>query len=76
MQEAGVEPARQQVQQVGLDHRLGDQSAFEALIRFADEELKHQALFRRIEDMLDAAMPAGWTGPRPSAGRALSWKKA
>ncbi len=48
------------VMEVGLDHRLGDQVAFEAMIRFADEELKHQALFRRIEDMLDATMPAGY----------------
>ena len=31
------------------DHALGDQTAFEALIRFTDEELKHQRLFRRIE---------------------------
>ena len=30
------------------DHWLGDQTALEALIRFSDEELKHQALFRRI----------------------------
>jgi len=29
------------------DHWLGDQAALEALIRFSDEELKHQLLFRR-----------------------------
>jgi hypothetical protein len=34
------------------DHWLGDQVAPEALIRFSDEELKHQALFRRIEKMM------------------------
>jgi hypothetical protein len=43
------------------DHLLGDQLAFEALIRFTDEELKHQALFRRIEEMLAPEMPAGYT---------------
>jgi hypothetical protein len=48
------------VMEVGLEHRLGDQSAFEAMIRFADEELKHQALFKRIEDMLEDTMPAGY----------------
>lgn len=39
---------------------LGDQTALEALVRFADEELKHQALFRRFEEMLAACMPAGY----------------
>ena len=42
------------------DHWLGDQNALEALVRFSDEEIKHQALFRRIEDMLAAVMPAGY----------------
>ena len=41
-------------------HWLGDQTALEALVRFSDEELKHQELFRRIEDMMDAHMPAGY----------------
>jgi len=41
-------------------HWLGDQVALEALVRFSDEELKHQELFRRIEDMLEAGMPAGY----------------
>ena len=31
------------------DHWFGDQVALEAMIRFSDEELKHQELFRRIE---------------------------
>jgi hypothetical protein len=42
-------------------HALGDQVAFEALVRFTDEELKHQALFRRVEGMLAADMPVGYT---------------
>jgi hypothetical protein len=41
-------------------HWLGDQVALEALVRFSDEELKHQELFRRIEQMLEAHMPAGY----------------
>ena len=41
-------------------HSLGDQVALEALIRFSDEELKHQELFRRVEAMIDAEMPQGY----------------
>jgi len=46
--------------EVSREHALGDQVALEALVRFTDEELKHQALFRRIEEMLAATMPAGY----------------
>ena len=42
------------------DHWLGDQKALEALIRFSDEELKHQELFRRIEIMMADGMPEGY----------------
>jgi hypothetical protein len=42
------------------DHWLGDQTALEALIRFSDEELKHQELFRRIETMMADGMPEGY----------------
>jgi len=41
-------------------HWLGNQVALEALVRFSDEELKHQELFRRIEAMLDARMAPGY----------------
>ena len=41
-------------------HAFGDQEALEALIRFCDEELKHQELFRRIEQMIGASMPSGY----------------
>ena len=41
-------------------HGLGDQVALEALVRFSDEELKHQELFRRIEAMLERSMPVGY----------------
>ena len=46
--------------EVSRDYWLGDQVALEALVRFTDEELKHQALFRRIEAMMAAQMPAGY----------------
>lgn len=42
------------------DHWLEDQVALEALVRFTDEELKHQELFRRIEKMMAAGMPPGY----------------
>ncbi|EUC19671.1 UNVERIFIED_ORG: glycerol-3-phosphate acyltransferase [Burkholderia sp. CF145] len=51
---------------VSRDHWLGDQIALEALVRFTDEELKHQELFRRIETMIGMGMPAGYTfDPQP-----------
>ncbi|MBL8327064.1 MAG: hypothetical protein JNJ89_19115 [Rubrivivax sp.] len=46
--------------EVSAQHGLGDQVALEALVRFVDEELKHQALFRRIEAMVADGMPAGY----------------
>jgi hypothetical protein len=48
------------VLEISQDHWLGDQIALEALVRFTDEELKHQALFRRIETMMAAGMPVGY----------------
>lgn len=48
------------VLEISKDHWLGDQVALEALIRFSEEELKHQELFRRIEAMIGAEMPAGY----------------
>jgi hypothetical protein len=41
-------------------HFLGDQVALEALVRFSDEELKHQELFRRIERLAAQGMPEGY----------------
>ena len=41
-------------------HWLDDQTALEALVRFCDEELKHQELFRRIETMMAGPMPEGY----------------
>jgi hypothetical protein len=48
------------VLEITKDHWLGDQTALEALIRFSDEELKHQELFRRIEKMMVEGMPEGY----------------
>jgi hypothetical protein len=42
------------------DYWLGDQVALEALVRFSDEELKHQELFRRIERLIAEKMPTGY----------------
>ena len=47
--------------EVSRDHWFGDQVALEALIRFSDEELKHQELFRRIEELAAADMPDGYS---------------
>jgi hypothetical protein len=49
------------VLEMTADHRLGNQNALEALVRFGDEEIKHQELFRRIERMCAAGMPEGYT---------------
>jgi hypothetical protein len=48
------------VLEVSRNHWLGDQTALEALIRFSDEELKHQEMFRRIDQMISAGMPDGY----------------
>jgi hypothetical protein len=47
--------------EVTRNHWLGEQVALEALVRFCDEELKHQELFRRIELMIAPGMPPGYT---------------
>ena len=46
--------------EVSRDHWLGDQVALESLVRFTDEELKHQELFRRIEALTAEGMPPGY----------------
>jgi hypothetical protein len=46
--------------EVGREHSLGDQNALEALVRFSEEELKHQTLFRRINRMMGAVLPTGY----------------
>ena len=46
--------------ELGRDHALGDQEEVEALVRFSAEELKHQALFRRIDAMVGEVLPDGY----------------
>ena len=48
------------VLELSEDHWFGDQVALEALVRFSDEELKHQALFRRIDAMVGEVLPDGY----------------
>jgi hypothetical protein len=47
--------------EVTRSHILGDQVVVESLVRFTDEELKHQELFRRLEVMMSMDMPKGYT---------------
>ena len=46
--------------ELGAQHVLGDQVAVEALVRFSDEELKHQELFRRMDQLAAQGMPQGY----------------
>ena len=61
--------------ELGRSHGLGDQVALEALVRMADEELKHQELFRRLERLMAEDMPAGYEfklDPNAVAGAVLA----
>jgi hypothetical protein len=44
----------------GRAHALDDQHAMEALVRFTNDELKHQELFRRVEQLIGEKMPLGY----------------
>jgi len=62
------------VLEVSHDHWFGDQTKLEALVRFSDEELKHQALFRRIDRMIGERLPGGYrfvADPNAVAGAVL-----
>ena len=48
------------VLELSHEHWFGDQVALEALVRFSDEELKHQQLFRRIDAMVGEVLPDGY----------------
>ncbi|HMK72185.1 MAG TPA: hypothetical protein VK454_02535 [Myxococcaceae bacterium] len=48
------------VLELSRQHWLGDQTALTALVGFSQDELKHQELFRRVERMIGAGMPAGY----------------
>jgi len=65
------------VLEVSGNYRLGDQNALEALVRFGDEELKHQELFRRIEHMCAEGMPDGYVFlPEPNSVASLVLAKS
>ncbi len=49
------------VLELSEEHWFGDQVALEALVRFSDEELKHQALFRLVDAMVADVLPAGYS---------------
>jgi hypothetical protein len=62
------------VLELSRDHWLGDQVALEALVRFCDEELKHQELFRRINLLIGKILPDGYrfdVDPNAVAGAVL-----
>jgi len=48
------------VMEVAHAQALDNQVALEALVRMTDEELKHQEMFRRLEQMMAADMPPGY----------------
>jgi len=48
------------VLELSRDYWMGDQVALEGLVRFCDEELKHQELFRRIERKMAEILPDGY----------------
>jgi hypothetical protein len=48
------------VLELAAQHALHDQVALEALVRFSDEEIKHQELFRRIEQLAAEVLPKGY----------------
>ncbi len=61
---APIRTPRSSPLEISRAHALGDQVALEALVRMTDEEIKHQELFRRLEALMAADMPAGY---RPTA---------
>ena len=62
---------------VSKEHWFGDQVALESLVRFTDEEIKHQVMFRRIEALIAEGMPAGYRfAPDPNAVAQLVLSKS
>lgn len=62
---------------VSKEHWFGDQVALESLVRFTDEEIKHQMMFRRIEALIAEGMPAGYRfAPDPNAVAQLVLSKS
>jgi hypothetical protein len=46
--------------ELAMTHRLEDAVCIEGLVRFTDEELKHQELFRRTEAAIASRLPSGY----------------
>ena len=65
--------------EMGRAHCLSDQVAVAALLKFVQDELKHQEMFRRVEKLADLALPPGYrmtTDPDAAAATMLrksSW---
>ncbi len=62
------------VLELGRAHCFGDQTALAAMLRFVQDELKHQELFRRVEKLADLALPPGYrmtTDPDSAAAAML-----
>jgi len=49
------------VLEISRDYWLGNQTALEALVGFSQEELKHQRMFRRLEELAGAHMAPGYS---------------
>jgi hypothetical protein len=49
------------VLELARDYSMGDQVVLEGLVRFCDEELKHQELFQRIERKAAEVLPDGYS---------------
>lgn len=65
------------IMEISSDYVFGDQVALEALVRFSDEELKHQELFRRIDKMIGEKMPEGYQFlPQPNDVAAVVLEKS
>ena len=65
------------IMEISGDYVFGDQVALEALVRFSDEELKHQELFRRIDKMIGEKMPEGYQFlPQPNDVAAVVLEKS
>lgn len=60
------------VLELASTQRMGNQIALEGLVRFTEEELKHQEMFRRIESVLDGNMPPGYVKTADANDVALS----
>ncbi|MDH4085149.1 MAG: hypothetical protein OEV99_17090 [Nitrospira sp.] len=49
------------VLEISRDYWLGNQTALEALVGFSQEELKHQRMFRRLEELAGEHMSPGYS---------------